>query len=225
MRAAAVLLASGTAFPLAAHAVSSLLSTDVPVIISTKTLTCKVYPADDSDTGEPVCSGLTHMQLMPTTSAAQSSYRSTSRVEPCSTPVAAATSAAATPVRDARPYLAVVDQWRAKMNLKPLARSTRLEANAMDTVMSGNGRMVHKLNSGTFGQVLAPGTSADFEHVFVGGWLCEMPRLPGLQGVCETESIGWDHRGQTGHAEILSSEGYSDIGCALHLGIWCCDVA
>ena len=197
------------------------LSTEVPVIISTKTLTCTLYPTDGSDASGSICSGITQMQFASSTSAAQSSYRITSRLEPCSTPAAATT-----PVRDdARPYLAVVDQWREKMNLKPLARSTRLEANAMDTVMSGNGRMVHKLNSGTFGQVLAPGTSADFEHVFVGGWLCEMPRLPGLQGVCETESIGWDHRGQTGHAEILSSEGYSDIGCALHLGIWCCDVA
>jgi hypothetical protein len=95
----------------------------------------------------------------------------------------------------------------------------------MDTVVSSNGQMVHKLNPGSFGQVLAPGNADDFEHVFVGGWLCEIPSLPGLDGVCAKQSEGWAYAGQTGHAEILTSDQYSKIGCALHAGIWCCDVA
>ncbi|KAH6642546.1 hypothetical protein C7974DRAFT_104243 [Boeremia exigua] len=135
----------------------------------------------------------------------------------------AATSAA--PVPTASGYQGVVDTWRAKMGLKPLANDAKLEANAMDTVVSSNGQMVHKLNPGSFGQVLAPGNADDFEHVFVGGWLCELPGLPGLDGVCATASDGWAYNGQTGHAEILTADNYSKIGCALHAGIWCCDVA
>lgn len=122
-------------------------------------------------------------------------------------------------------YQAVVDTWRAKMGLKPLANDSKLQSNAMDTVVSSNGQMVHKLNPGSFGQVLAPGNADDFEHVFVGGWLCEIPTLPGLDGVCSTQSDGWAYNGQTGHAEILTSDNYSKIGCALHAGIWCCDLA
>ncbi|KAJ4378908.1 hypothetical protein N0V86_005784 [Didymella sp. IMI 355093] len=122
-------------------------------------------------------------------------------------------------------YQAVVDTWRAKMGMKPLANDAKLQANAMDTVRASNGQMVHKLNPGSYGQVLAPGNADDFEHVFVGGWLCEMPNLPGLDGVCSTQSDGWAYAGQTGHAEILTSDNYSKIGCALHAGIWCCDLA
>ena len=74
------------------------------------------------------------------------------------------------------------------MGLQTLSRNSILEANAMDKVMSSNGEMIHKLNPGTFGQVQAPGSTDDFEYVFVGGWLCEIPSLPGLQGVCATQS-------------------------------------
>ena len=138
---------------------------------------------------------------------------------------AAATSAAPAPSSTASGYQAVVDTWRAKLGLKALANDAKLESNAMDTVVSSNGQMVHKLNPGSYGQVLAPGNADDFEHVFVGGWLCEIPTLPGLDGVCTTQSEGWAYEGQTGHAEILTSDNYSKIGCALHAGIWCCDLA
>lgn len=121
-------------------------------------------------------------------------------------------------------YMAVVDEWRSKMGLSALACSTKLEANALDTVTEGNGQMKHKLNDGTYGQVLAPGGADDFEHVFVGGWLCEMPNLPGLNGVCAQQSNGWNYMGQTGHAEILTNTAYKSIGCALKEGIWACDL-
>jgi len=121
--------------------------------------------------------------------------------------------------------MAIVAEYRQKMGLKALACSTKLEANALDTAASGNGQMVHKLNPGTFGQTLAPGDEKDFLHVFVGGWLCEIPTLPGLTNECETQSQGWSYQGQTGHAEILTSPSYSEIGCAWAGGIWCCDVA
>lgn len=122
-------------------------------------------------------------------------------------------------------YQAVVDKWRSRMGLKALANDVRLASNAMDTVISGNGQMVHKLNPGSYGQVLAPGNADDFGKVFVGGWLCEIPTLPGLQGVCSTQSDGWAYNGQTGHAKMITSDKYYKIGCAWFADIWCCDLA
>lgn len=122
-------------------------------------------------------------------------------------------------------YMDVVTEWRAKLGLSALEFSAELESNALDVVIEGNGKMVHKLNKGTFGQVLAPGDADKFEYVFVGGWLCEMANLPGLGDACAQFSKGWDYQGQTGHAEILTSPNYSKIGCSNREGIWCCDLA
>ena len=123
-------------------------------------------------------------------------------------------------------YMATVSSWRSKMGLSPFTQDAKLESNAMDTSKSSGGQLKHKLNSGSMGQVMAPGNSGNFESVFVGGWLCEMPQLPGLgDSVCKSASKGWDHAGQTGHAEILSSKTYKKIGCANAAGIWTCDVA
>lgn len=140
-------------------------------------------------------------------------------------PAPTTTTAASTPAATTGGYMDIVSEWRAKLGLKALECDSKLEANAEDTVVSSNGVMIHKLNPGTFGQVLAPGSADDFEHVFVGGWLCEIPTLPGLDGVCATQSEGWSYEGQTGHAEILTSTSYSKIGCHLYAGIWGCDLA
>lgn len=131
----------------------------------------------------------------------------------------------ATSIPLARNYQVVVDKWRSRMGLKALANDAVLASNAMDTVISSNGQMMHKLNPGSYGQVLAPGNADDFGNVFVGGWLCEIPTLPGLQGVCLTQSDGWAYNGPTGHAEMLTSDDYSKIGCAWFADIWCCDLA
>jgi len=147
---------------------------------------------------------------------AESSYVAPEPAKPTSTPAPAPTSSG---------YMAVVDTWRSKLGKKALIHDDTLEANALNCVTESNGQMVHKLNPGSFGQVLAPGNANDFEHVFVGGWLCEMPNLPGLDGVCSSESSGWSYEGQTGHAKILTDDSYSKIGCALYAGIWGCDVA
>jgi hypothetical protein len=122
-------------------------------------------------------------------------------------------------------YMDVVAKWRSQLGLKKLEFSSELESNALKVVIDGNGVMRHELNPGTYGQVLAPGKDDEFERVFVGGWLCEMPSLPGLDGVCSKFSQGWDYQGQTGHAEILTSPNYSKIGCSNRQGIWCCDLA
>ncbi|PVH99844.1 hypothetical protein DM02DRAFT_563990 [Periconia macrospinosa] len=121
-------------------------------------------------------------------------------------------------------YMSVLNYWRVRVGAPALTWSAKLQANALDTVVSGNGQMIHKLNPGTFGQVLAPGNPGSFENVFVGGWLCELPGLPGLNGCCVEWSKGWLYLGQTKHAEIVTSTAYSHIGCALANGIWGCDL-
>jgi hypothetical protein len=141
------------------------------------------------------------------------------------TTTAAAPSATAAPSGDN--YMGIVNEWRAKLGMKSLEPDQELEANSKNCVEEGAGVMKHKLNTGTYGQVLAPGTPdmKSFKSVFVGGWLCEIPTLPGLDGVCSTASKGWSYEGQTGHAEILTSKNYAKIGCSNFEGIWACDLA
>ncbi|KIW92226.1 uncharacterized protein Z519_07210 [Cladophialophora bantiana CBS 173.52] len=125
-------------------------------------------------------------------------------------------------------YMSVVSKWRAAGGLPALSQDSTLEANALKTSTDSVGGLIHELNPGTMAQVLAPGTPSNFESVYVGGWLCEIPSLPGLDGICSTEAQGWDHsNGETGHAEILTSTSYSKIGCALSssTGVWACDLA
>ncbi|KAF2688874.1 hypothetical protein K458DRAFT_414571 [Lentithecium fluviatile CBS 122367] len=159
----------------------------------------------------------TTVKAKPTTTAVPSQPAYTQEPEKPSTTAAPAPSATG--------YMATVNEWRAKLGLKDLAHDDTLESNAEDTCRSGNGQMVHKLNPGTMGQVLAPGQSNEFERVFVGGWLCEKPDMAGMDGVCASMSSGWNYMGQTGHADILTSGSYSKIGCACVQGIWGCDLA
>ncbi|KAH8712146.1 hypothetical protein GQ44DRAFT_625593 [Phaeosphaeriaceae sp. PMI808] len=112
------------------------------------------------------------------------------------------------------------------MDMKTLVWDSKLEANALDTVKAGNGNMVHKLNSGSMGQILAIGDEDKFKHVFVGGWICEVPSYLGqYASECATEAQGFDHQGQVGHADILKSADYSKIGCACVQKVWSCDLA
>lgn len=122
-------------------------------------------------------------------------------------------------------YMGVVDEWRQKLGLAKLAYSSKLEANALNTAQEspGEGQMKHKLNPGSMGQVLAPGSADEFYHCFVGGWLCERPDMPGMDGVCATASKGWYYT-STGHADLLISQDYKTIGCANAMGVWACDL-
>lgn len=190
-----------------------------------ETVVHTVYHTEGQQYAKPTKASTTYEAPAVTTTVVYEEPSSTKVVEYSQAPAPTSTTAAAAPSSTATGYQAVVDTWRAKMGMKALANDAKLESNAMDTVVSSNGQMVHKLNPGSFGQVLAPGNADDFEHVFVGGWLCEIPTLAGLDGVCSTQSDGWAYNGQTGHAEILTSDNYSKIGCALHAGIWCCDLA
>lgn len=144
-------------------------------------------------------------------------------IEPVSTSVLCESTAPCAPIGNS--YMVVANKWRSRLGKGALVHDPKLESNAKDTVISSNGRIAHKLNTGTYAQVLAPGNVEDFEDVFVGGWLCERASLPGLDGICTTLSRGWDYRGQTGHADILTSLQYSKMGCGWHAGIWACDLA
>ncbi|CBX96877.1 predicted protein [Plenodomus lingam JN3] len=129
------------------------------------------------------------------------------------------------PTPDDSSYQAIIKKWRQKMGLPELQHSALLEQNAIRTVLRSNGEMAHFLFEGSKGQVLAPGDENNFEKVFVGGWLCEMPQLFGLDGICQTMSDGWVYNGQVGHAKILTDPQYTTFGCGVHKKIWCCDVA
>jgi hypothetical protein len=122
-------------------------------------------------------------------------------------------------------YMAIVNKYRAVMGKAAFTESSKLEANAQDCSNSSGGQLKHKLNPGSMGQVMAPGDFGDFESIFLGGWLCEIPSLVGGSSVCDSASQGWNHAGQTGHAEILSSDSYTQIGCATGDGMMTCDVA
>lgn len=124
-------------------------------------------------------------------------------------------------------YMAIVEKWRSKGGLPALDKDSALESNALKTSTDSVGGLIHELNPGTMAQVLAPGNPDNFENVYVGGWLCEIPTLPGLDGICDTASQGWAYDGQTGHAAILTSTSYSRIGCAIasSTGVWACDLA
>ncbi len=88
--------------------------------------------------------------------------------------------------------MGVVSTWRAAGGLPALTQDSTLEGNAMKTSTDSVGGLKHELNPGTYAQVLAPGDASNFESVYVGGWLCEVPSLPGLNGICSTEAQGWD---------------------------------
>jgi uncharacterized protein YkwD len=128
---------------------------------------------------------------------------------------------------DTTDYISVVSKWRTAAGLPDLTQDSTLEGNALKTSTNSVGGLIHELNPGTFAQVLAPGTTSDFEEVYVGGWLCEIPTDAGLDGICSTASQGWSYDGQTGHAEILTSTSYTKIGCAIasNTNVWACDVS
>jgi hypothetical protein len=127
-------------------------------------------------------------------------------------------------IRQAPAYMSIVNEYRTKLGLPTLAYDPELEANDRRTCVEGNGQLIHKLYSPTLAQVLAQGNMDQFKHIFVGGWLCERPNMPGLGNECATESQGWYYGGQTGHADILISTAYTRIGCASAGGVTGCDL-
>jgi hypothetical protein len=141
-------------------------------------------------------------------------------------PAAPATSSAPVTPGGGGDWFDIANKWRVAGGKPAFVQDSTLVANAQKTADDSVGGLKHELNPGTFAQVLAPGDASNFESVYLGGWLCELPNSPGLNGACATASGGWNHEGQTGHAEILTGD-YKKIGCALSssTGVWACDLA
>ncbi|KAK7754656.1 hypothetical protein SLS62_003440 [Diatrype stigma] len=162
-----------------------------------------------------------------TVGLSQTSLSSPSSPLPTSSSASHPATRAAGAARDDEPdWQGIAAKWRAALGKAAWKVNGTLVANALKTARDGHGKMRHELNPGSLAQVLAPGdehSDYSFEAAFVGGWLCEIPTLPGLGDACEKWGPGWKH-GETGHAEILSSEGYNSIGCAWDGGIWACDL-
>jgi len=146
--------------------------------------------------------------------------------QPAAAPATPAPSTAPATTGGSGDWFDIANKWRVAGGKPAFTQSSTLVANAQKTADDSVGGLKHELNPGTFAQVLAPGDASNFESVYVGGWLCELPNSPGLNGICSTESAGWNHDGQTGHAEILTGD-YKSIGCALSTstGVWSCDLA
>jgi len=190
--------------------------------VATEVVYATAYTTVEANGGRATATAVQQQQQTQATEQAQQQEASTWAAWSSSAPAATATAVASSGDSG---YMSVVNEWRQKMSMSELSQDNTLQNNALKTVQNSDGSMVHELNPGTMAQVLAPGTSSDFENVFVGGWLCEIPTLPGLDGVCSTMSAGWSYNGETGHAKILTATSYSKIGCALYAGIWACDLA
>jgi len=153
------------------------------------------------------------------------------------------------PMVDGASILSQANKWRSAYGLSTLTWSASLTANAKKTGQDDKGQNeIHELNPGSFAQVIAPGlpTSAGrdnagltgFELAYVAGWLCERASSPALAGKCPTytKKAGMDlSSGETGHADILTSTKYKQIGCFFAAnptpatqqwtGLWVCDLA
>jgi hypothetical protein len=127
-------------------------------------------------------------------------------------------------IRQDPDYMSIVNEYRSKLGVPSLAYDPEIEFNAYRTCVDGNGQLIHQLISPTRAQVLAGGNMDEFRHIFVGGWLCERPDMPGLGDECATEGQGWVYNGQTGHADVLTSTEYTMIGCASAGGVTGCDL-
>jgi uncharacterized protein YkwD len=182
-----------------------------------------------SDQGQEQAQPQSQPQSQPTETQSQPEAQSQPEQ---STPSQAAESAAPSAAAPASggssdgSYMGIVNEWRGKMGLPALTEDNTLQSNALQTSDDSGGQLKHHLFPGSMAQVMAPGSFSNFESIFVGGWLCELPSLPGLgSSVCNSASQGWNHAGQTGHAEILSSTKYTKIGCGVAEGICTCDLA
>jgi len=207
------------------NAAASSTSTTVSATVAATTSTVEVAVSATPTYGGNFYNRPSSEEAAPTTEAPSAPAQTWAPAAPSPTATSAPSSGGASGgVGD---YMSVVSKWRAAGGLPGLTQDSTLEGNAMKTSTDSTNGLQHELNPGTFAQVLAPGDTSNFESVYVGGWLCEISSLPGLDGICSTMAQGWDHSdGETGHAEILTSTKYSKIGCAISgTGVWACDLA
>lgn len=155
------------------------------------------------------------------------------------------------PYSDGVHLLTTINKWRKIYKLPLLRWSHQLELNALKTGTHGDGRnQIHQLNEGTMAQVITPGMSVKygsdlggdtpFELSYV-AWLCESSsdiELKSSDGKDQCKLVDDNLHmmySDKGHYNILTSKGYTNIGCAFaddpnvgnntpYQGLWVCDL-
>ena len=145
------------------------------------------------------------------------------------------------PVINGVSILDTANHYRTLMGFGTFTYSSTLQNNAAKTNKDdGANQMKHELNSGSMGQVIGQVDNTDgtaqltsFALAYL-GWLCEIADSR-LGNECDQmeKATNMDSKGQTGHAEILRSTSYKQIGCNYqtptqpqsYKGLWTCDFA
>lgn len=168
---------------------------------------------------------------------------STTTPQPSSTPAPAASSSNdGAPTSGGKSMLETANYFRNLQGLPSFTWSSTLEANAGKTNNDdGGNKMTHELNSGSFAQCIAEGSDttasgswSPFDLIYL-GWLCEIPNsdLGDDCAVMEAATHMQVNTADPGHANILRTEGYTQIGCnyitatepQIYAGLWTCDFA
>ncbi|KID82702.1 CAP domain protein [Metarhizium guizhouense ARSEF 977] len=119
-------------------------------------------------------------------------------------------------------YMSFINKWRTTIGKPPLEHDALLESNALETSCRSPPELEHVLFKGSAQQVMCGGNQSIDNAVRT--WLCERSDLPNMEEACKSFPPGWSG-GLTGHADVMSSEKYTKIGCGNKNGIWTCDVA
>ncbi|CAJ2514164.1 Uu.00g022830.m01.CDS01 [Anthostomella pinea] len=171
-----------------------------------------VYPTTTTITAPDETQEMTAAAVYPTTTA-KTTPEETQEITTAAAPTVTAASSSSSSGVD---YMTTVNKWRGIMNLPTLTYNAAIEASCMQTLIN-NGKNAlteasHMLSNGAMAQVLATGTwtTDGFAKAYVQEWLCEIPSLHGLSGVCNNPAGS----SEQGHAKILTSKSYTTIGCA-----------
>ena len=113
--------------------------------------------------------------------------------------------------------LDVANKYRDAFGLSKLTWSSDCANNAKTTgQMNGGSLLEHTGRPINMGQVISPGAADNFEMVYTGAWLCEVPSGP-IGSICGSmiSALHMDHSsGDIGHYKILTDPNYKSIGCA-----------
>lgn len=147
------------------------------------------------------------------------------------------------PTYGGKSILATANHYRKLQGFNDFTYDGTLQSNSAKTLYdNGANHMTHELNSGSFAQCLAEGSTTasagdlkPFDMVYL-GWLCEIDSsdiMEDCQTMNSTIHMGVDFADPEGHANILRTAAYTKIGCAFqtatetqtYSGLWSCDFA
>ena len=168
----------------------------------------------------------------------------TSTPAPAPAPASSAASAGdGAPTSGGKSILESANYFRNLQGYPPFTYSSQLEANAAKTNKDDGGNsMTHELNPGSYAQCIAEGDDSTtsgswspFDLIYL-GWLCEIPQgnLGDDCSVMEAATHMFVNTNDPGHAQILRTEGYTQMGCNYivatesqpnYKGLWTCDFA